>query len=374
MQGGRSRVKLRAVLLSVMFLTLSDYAAYSSDVSVPTFDLITRGYMDNGTFKLGTYGDIGLQISGGYKFGGAVLLGFQNNDLASITSYSNTNIFFQGANVTVHGLFNLPMDLVYFTGLGDTFANGDIFPQQFGTAPIASRLRGYLYFPTGIQYDGIYTLSGTGLKITIGSNSPWYGASAYIYQDANLGAGYYSSDLRFLLNLERFKVDAFVGSSFPYSSYGLYRGGVLLYYDTGSVGSFLAQIGVPRYDPATDTFGTGLFYLLFEPRVDFGSFAIIPTLFWHPAYYNDLATNEVPALNINVNFRFGDPNKSTVTGGTEAALNYATTSSTQFSVLVSPYLSLVASGVIWDFKVNVKLYPFDLGTIAEGFVGVQAQF
>jgi hypothetical protein len=136
----------------------------------------------------------------------------------------------------------------------------------------------------------------------------------------------------------------------------------------------LTEIGVPRWDPIKDTFDIGLLYLLFEPRVSFGSFSITPTLFWHPYYYNDAATNQVPTANINVDFRFGNPEKNPTTGGFETEIDYSTTSSTQFQALLSPYLRLVASGVIWNFKVDIKLYPFVLSDIAEGYVGVQAQF
>lgn len=366
-------MKLRLVVFLLLIGTFS-MPIFAADLSVPDFELITRGYMDAGTFKLDTHGAMDFQIGGGYKFGGKVLLSFDGNNIGDIAALTNSHLTFKGASLTIRNLFKSPIDLTYFTGYNDTFANGDAFPEYFGTAPIASRYRGYYYFPTGIQYDGIYTVAGTGVKLSAPTLAKWFDPTLYIYQDANLGAGYYASDLRALFNFDRFKLAGFVGSSFPVSTAGIYRAGALLYYNTGSGGEFLTEIGIPRWDPVKDSFGIGLFYLLFEPRVDFGNFSIIPTLFWHPAYYNEVATNQVPTANINVNFQFGNPNKNPTTGGFETELDYSTTSSSQFTALVSPYLRLVASGVIWNFKVNVKLYPFALSDIAEGFVGVQAQF
>lgn len=387
-------MKLRALPLVLFFVALG-IPLYAADVTVPDFELYTRGYLDGGAFNLATYGKMDIQIGGGYKFGGNIQLGFEGDNIGDIAALANTHLTFNGASVTIRNLFHAPLDLTYFTGLGDIFANGDAFPQYFGTAPIASRYRGYLYFPTGIQYDGIYTVAGTGVKLSAPSLAKWIDPMLYLYQDANLGTGYYASDLRVLLNFDHLKFEGFVGASFPYPTAGLYRAGALIYYNTGAGGSFLTEIGIPQWNPMTDPFDIKLFYLLFEPRIDFGSFAIIPTLFWHPYYYYyvdttsvpitqggpsvavqklEVLTNQVPTANINVDFRFGNPQKNPATGGFETELDYSTTTSSQFTALLSPYLRLVASGVIWNFKVNVKLYPFALSNIAEGFVGIQTQF
>lgn len=367
-------MKLRALAL-VVFSILLGAPVFAADVSIPDFEMITRGYLDSGTLKLATYGDMDIQIGGGYKFGGNLLLNFTGDNIGNLSTLSNTHLTFKAADLTIRNLFGSPFALTYFSGYGDTFGNGDAFPKYFGTAPFASRYEGYYYFPTGIQYDGIYTVAGTGLKLSLPDITKWLYSALYLYQDANLGAGYYGSDLRLLLNFKHFKFGGFAGASFPVSTAGIYRAGVLLYYDTGSGGQFLTEIGIPRWDPMKSTPNpAGLFYLLFEPRVEFGSFAIIPTLFWHPYYYNEVATNQVPTANINVDFRFGNPNRNPTTGGFETELDYSTTSTSQFTVLLSPYLRLVSSGVIWNFKINVQLYPLVLSNIAEGFIGVQTQF
>ncbi len=147
-----------------------------------------------------------------------------------------------------------------------------------------------------------------------------------------------------------------------------------MYYDTGSGGQFFTEIGIPRWDPVNQALNLDLFYLLFEPRLDFGSFAIIPTLFWHPAYYEDQPTNQVSTSNVNVLFRFGNPNVDPTTGGFETELDYSTVGSSQISTYVSPYLRVVASGIIWRMKVNLKVFPFSTSDLVEAFFGVQTQF
>ena len=366
-------MKLRRAAAAFVFALLAG-PLFAADITIPSFEMITRGYMNSGTFQLATHGDIDLAIGGGYKFGGKLVLNFTGDNITDLSTLAATHLTFKEASVTINQLFGSPLNLTYFSGYDDIFANGDAFPTIFGTTPFASRYRGYLYFPTGPDYDGIYTVTGTGMKLSTGDIGNRFSSDLYLYQDANLGAGFYSADLRGLFNLKQFKIESFVGASFPVSTAGIYRAGLLVFYDTGAGGQFLTEIGIPRWDPVSSTFDMGLFYFLFEPRIDFGSFAIIPTLFWHPSYYNDQATNEVPTANMNVSFRFGNPTVSPATGGFETEVNYSTVTTSQISSYVSPYLRLVMSGVIWNFKINVKLYPFSLGDLVDGFLGVEAQF
>lgn len=370
-------MRLRVLVFTAILLACG-MRLFAANISIPDLQLITRGYVSGGQFQLDTHGEMKFQVSGGYKFGGNVLLSFEGDNLGDLSSLSNTHLTFQGANLTINNLFSTPLALTYFTGYYDTFASGDAFPKDFGTAPIATHFRGYYYFPNASQYnyynDGIYRVAGTGIKLSVPHLRKWFDSSLYLYQDANLGSGYYGSDLRALFNFDHFKLEGFVGASFPVAPAGIYRAGALIYYDTGSGGSFLTEIGIPRWNPVTQSLrDSGLFYLLFEPRMDFGSFAIIPTVFWHPDYYDGIATNQVPTANVNVDLRFGNPTINRTIGGFETELDYSSTSSSQFQALVSPYLRLVAAGVIWHFKVDLKLYPFVLADMAEAFVGVQAQ-
>ena len=364
--------KLLIVTLSFILLPIAYGSA--ADLTVPKLELITRGYVSGGDFLLGTRGSADFLVAGGYKFGGRILLGFESNNLEDPEGDKNLN--FKGAYVIMRELFGMPLDLTYFTGENDVFGKGTIFPTHFGSKPIASRFTGYLYFPeeSQIRYDGIHTVSGTGLKLASGFGTNFNLSSLYIYQDSYLGTGTYSLDLLTAFNTEFFKIEGFVGASYPAAKYGFYRAGLLFFYETGQGGEFLTQIGVPRWDPVSDPFAIDLFYFLFEPRVRFGFFSIILTLFWHPEYYLQAKTNELGSADINANFQFGDPDTSLLSGGAEAKLSLSTTAAQQFRAVIAPYLSTITSGVIWDFKVNTQLFPWNFNEMFEVFVGVRAEF
>lgn len=368
--------KLLVVFFVFLVGSISNYHIYSADLFVPTFNVVTRGYMESGKFVLGARGTIDLKIEGGYKFGGRLILNIESDNLEDFSTGNLTNAVFKSAGITARELFTIPMDLTYFVGELENFCSGDTFYDFFGAIPFASQVRGFQYFPSGIRYNGIYTPVGTGISI---STSPGFSdvfrLDSYIYQDSNLEKGQFSADIRMLLNLELFKLETFVGASFPVSDVGLYRGGLLMYYKTGgSIGEFLTQIGIPRYDPWKDPFTIDLFYFLFEPRVKISFFSIILTLFWHPTYYNQTMTGEVGTADIYANFRFGDITKNPISGGIENNLTFGTTADKQFRVIVAPYFSAITSGVLWSFKVKTKVFPFQVDDLIEAFVGVKAEF
>ncbi len=369
-------MKTSALLLSILFLlTIPLVAVSAADLIVPSFDLMTRGYMDSGAFVLGARGTVDLQIAGGYKFGGRLILNMESDNLEDVTNTTTVN--FKSASVTAREPLKIPFELTYFIGEYQTFSSGDVFPEYFGSEPIATNVRGFLYFPESIRYNGIYNVAGTGLSFaTSPSLSENFRAETYIYQDSYLGKGFYSADLRTILNFELFKMDTFFGYSFPVSELGLFRGGLMMFYKTGEgIGEFLTQVGIPRFDPWMDPFTIDLFYFLFEPRVNIGIFSVILTLFWHPEYYNQAETGELGTSDININFLFGDPNKSPISGGIESTLSFSTQPDTeQIQAVVSPYFSAITSGVIWNLKVKTKVFPFTTDELIEAYVGVKAEF
>ncbi|MBN2049975.1 MAG: hypothetical protein JW760_05975 [Spirochaetales bacterium] len=348
------------------------FRVFSANILVPSLELVTRGYMDNGSFALSTRGDLDLLVEGGYKFGGQVILNIESEELHDLSDSSALG--FKSAAIQLRNLFSIPLDLTWFAGEYDNLCTGDLFPVFFGTGRIASRFGGYMYFPEGVQYEGIHQVAGTGVKLetTFGSESNRTGF--YIYQDSFLGTGHFSADFWTIQNFRSFKLESFIGASFPASVYGYYRAGLLLYYQAGNTGEFLTQVGIPRWDPVNDPMQIDLFYFLFEPRVHLGLLSIIMTLFWHPEYYHQVQTNELGSVDVNVNFQLGNPDVNIYSGGIETNLSFLTYLDQQFKAGISPYFSAITSGVIWDFKVNVKLFPFDLSDLAEGYIGIRAEF
>ena len=126
-----------------------------------------------------------------------------------------------------------------------------------------------------------------------------------------------------------------------------------------------------------DAFSINLFYLLFEPRVHLGALHIIPTFFWHPQYYLQQPTGELGSFDVNLNFLIQSEALPQVTGGLEANLVFRAASGTvtqQLTVKASPYVRFITPGVLWDVKVNANLFPFNLNTLVDVFLGIRAEF
>ena len=385
--------RMRTAAVAVCLLVST--AAFSANITVPTIDLITHAYSSAGLLTLQTYGNLVVRVEGGYKFGAQIDLNFLSSldptqGLESpVLPWANT-LGFYGASVTVRDVFASSVDFSYFVGRNDIFCEGDGFG-FFGTTTFSTSYSGFMYFPTGPLYDGIYRVDGTGVRVDITPIKETLRFSVYAYQDThgneNITAyiptsaltvpapGSFSGDFRALLNFDAVKLEAFFGGTYtPTSTFGLYRGGALFYASNKDV-EFFAQFGVPEWD-ASSIFSINLFYLLFEPRLHVGQFSIVPTFFWHPAYYMQFSIpSELGNFDVNVNAYFGDLVKSAFRGGLEGNFKFQSSSLSSPGILqtrVSPYVSFVTPGALWTLKVNFKLFPFDLGTMIDAFLGVQA--
>ncbi len=380
---------------TLFFLLITLTGLSAADLAVPQLELLTRGawYPDTETVDLATMGNARIELSGGYKFGGNMALGFSSNDLsflsgdaadnaadaAELAAYldNTTYLRFIGAEIEYRELFGFPgSTLSYFIGESVTFASGEVFPTVFGASPIATRYRGERYFDSG--YDGIHTVNGTGLSLGSTWGTDWNLTRFFLYQDGYLDKGTYSFDAWSAFNLDTIKLEAFLGASFPEADAGVYRTGFLFHYNPGSSGEFLAEIGIPRW-AAPASFGIGDFYFLFEPRIHFDPLTVILTLFWQPNYYLQTARDEGESVDIHINFLFGDTPDSTVSGGLETSFvvntDYTSTpGEEQFEIVTTPYISLSTPGVSWNFAVDVNLIPFDPETMIEGIINIKAAF
>lgn len=378
--------RLRAPFLG-LFLFLAGFA-FSANIVVPKMDLITRGAMSGGNFTLQTFGDLTLEILGGYKFGGSLAFSLNNTNLENFSTTS-LPIGFLSASIIIRDMFSAPLSLTYFVGQNDTFCSGDGFA-LFGAQPIMTAYRGFMYFPTGPVYDGIYQINGTGARFEWVPQIETFSLDVYVYQDTRAqfpgittpldppiisGPGTFSSDLRFLLNYAAIKVEGFVGGTLTPSSMDYFVRGGLLFYATNNNVEFLGQVGVPKWDPAVDSVpNINHFYLLVEPRLHLGSLSIIPTFFWHPSFYMQAGPNpgQAGSFDVNLNLAIGDASKDAFQGGFET--NFRFQSATQGALRLSPWLGVSTPGVIWKLKVNTTVWPFSWSDLLEVFIGAQAQF
>ncbi len=374
-------------VLIVALSCLACMFAFGAGLSVPELSLVTIGELtDTQLFVLSTRINIEMLIEGGSKFDAMFKLGFRNPALETYFNNSETPLAIPAAPtpsdlagaigkidditgiglrtvaITVRDIFSSPVELSVFVGHFDIFASGDEFPKLFGTEEFSTKLRGFMYYPKGIGgdgrrwYNGLHEAFGTGFRLSM-SNLP-IKPYLYLYQDSYLGSGLYSADLRILLNSERVKMEVFGGASFPGGTAGIYRGGILFYFNTGAIGDFYAQMAVPYWASGT-AFGVESLYIMFEPRVRFGIGVLTLSFFLHPGYYLQTSTNEAGILDLKADVMFGNINKSGSQGGIEARLFYDPNKSTALlGIEAAPYYQTIFHGVRWEIKLNAKILPF----------------
>ena len=372
----------------LMLLAAATASAFGAGLSVPDFRILTNGRVNDGALVLSTRVYTDLLIEGGAKFSASFKLGFQTDNLEdylkamaspitvdttdseAIEILNNrTGLAFRSAAITLNGAFGTPLETTVFVGRLDPFASGDDFPLLFGTTDFATRLRGYMYYPDGIgndqnrYYNGLHEAYGTGLRLSLPGER--FKPYLYLYQDAWIDEpGHYSADARVLFNTRNIKLEGFIGaSSYPGSSLGIYRGGFLFFFDTGNVGAFYAQIGVPRWDP-TKSFGMDMLFFMFEPRVDFGAGTLTLSLFFHPAWYLQKPTGESGALDMRVDFSLGKLAISGLQAGVETLISYNPNDASDpaansaLVVEIAPYFNSIRDGVRWDLKLGIRALPF----------------
>ena len=377
------------------FLLVSSFA-FPADITVPTFELITHASPYNGVFALQTYGNVVIQIDGGYKFGAQVDVNFLSSTSlsGSLESTTPNPLDFSGASVIMRDVLGSSIDISYFVGQNDYFCAGDGF-SYFGATTFATGYSGFMYFSNGPLYKGIYQVDGTGVRVDMTPVQETLRFSLYAYEDthandqgimpygavftlptaAGFNLGSYSFDARALMNFDVVKVEGFLGGTYsPTSTYGLYRTGLMLYATNKDV-EFFAQVGIPEWDPSS-SFSINNLYLLFEPRLHLQQFSIVPTFFWHPAYYLQFYDpSEVGNFDVNVNVFVGDLVTTSIRGGLEG--NFKFQSSTMASpgilqIVTSPYVSFATPGVVWTLKLNFKELPSSPSTLFDAFLGIEA--
>ena len=373
------------VCLLIGFLSLGA-GSYASNVMVPTLELITRAYSDAGIFALATYGGMEIAFDGGYKFGGSVAFEYASTVLEQPAP--ENGLTFKRAAVTVREPFSLPISFSWFIGKNDLLCEGDAFSAVFGTLPIMTRYRGYMTFPDGVAYDGIHGINGTGFRFAITPFPEALQFSLYAYQDSNflidivlpdgsirevLDPGKFSADVRVLADFGYLKSEAFFGATLD-TIYGCYRGGILFYAAGGETVEFLAQIGVPLYDPVRGpAFSINHFYILFEPRLHVGVFSVTPTFFWHPGFYYQKPTEESGSFDVNLDLAFGDLTEFGLRGGLESNFRFISEGNA-FRFRESPYILIQAMGMLWSLKLDVQLeWPLTPGSFS-GMIGIKAEF
>ncbi len=360
---------MKKLYIYMLLLSLFILKIYPADLSVPLIELVTRGTLEPGTLVFNTHGNMEILLKGGDKFSADLGIDINNDNWEDIRN--PPQIEFDYIILTAK---TIPLYISFFTGKIDIFCNGDVFTEKYDTEVISTIFKGFIYFPETTRYDGIHQIAGTGIKLESKKIGDFFSVFFYLYQDSYLHRGDFSSDIRTLFNWNNLKLEFFAGVSFPYSKAGLYRFGMLLFARAGNIGEFLTEFGITRWDPARDAFDSDLFFLLFETRLKFGTAAIILTGFWHPSSYLQKPVLDSDAMDINFNLRIGKPEKSIITGGMETRLSFKPFKNDQINTVLSPYLNLSTYGVLWNFRIDVDILPWNRNNILEFFIGLKAEF
>lgn len=365
----------------ILLLACAAASAQGADVSVPYLGLLTNGRLNAaGTFELSTRASIDMLVAGGAKFDAWFKLGFRNaamehylKSVESIGTLSDpagilanleaaSGLSLRTVAIQVKELFGLPLQMATFVGHLDTFCSGGDFTTEFGSSDFSTKFRGYMYYPEGVggdpsrHYDGLHEVYGTGVRLSwpLATLRPFL----YLYQDSWLGAGYWSADARVLLDADRIKLEAYAGASFPLSALGVYRAGLLFHFNTGEMGNFYAQIGIPRWDP-TEPFGMNMLSFMFEPRIHFGEGELVLSLFFHPAWYMQKLTHESGAVELRFDLGYGRIEEGRFRAGVESELAYYPDKDLEtLTVDAAPYFQTVSKGVRWDIRLAVRAFPF----------------
>jgi len=406
------KTKLTVILA---FVVLN--SAMAAEIHFPRLEMVTLGRTLNDEFGFSTSVSADLALSGGFKYGLEMGFSFDSLNLAKTLAYKNfkfqhlpnpgdplitddyndlvdrindridnSGIFtFRLLKASLRDLFNLPLEFNFFVGEGDIYCSGDEFSRRFGSEPVGSYYRGLFYFPDGIggnvsrRYYGIHSAAGTGISMAF---TLWdsFVPMIYIYENfplfmnttGDFGKSFYSGDLRFLINREKFKMDFFGGLS--YKDGVIIRAGLLTHFFTGKGIEFLLQGGITGWD-LNEALNIDSFFFLLEPRFRFGIFGFYGTLFFHPVTYNNITTiEEQGKTDINLRFFAEIPNTNFM-AGIETGIGLRIKEMEDFTFCVSPFFSFVGSGIQWDTKVRVNLFGNDgLKEMFELFIGVSTSF
>ncbi len=361
------------LLLGVLFVAVTA-SLPAADVEIRPFELVTRVHqLDNGTVGLQTFGDLGLTLRSGFLARPSVTLGIQSDTFDDPTIPIVPLI--RSASVEMRELGGTELSVSYFVGEFDRLGTGDEFPRRFGTEPVATRFRGFMYFPDGPRYDGMYGVSGTGMSIS--TNDQWdrFELSAYTYQDNRFDPGVFSSDIQAIANFDAVQLEAFVGATYPLAAAGRYRAGVLANLRSPQGDSLLIQAALPAIEPGTgDEIGVNDFYFLFEPRVRLGVLGTTLSFFWQPDVYDQVSTDQGGSIETNLRLEVGDIRNGDAAAGVETRLSVRPDADEQFSFSTTPFVQLSSGGVTWEIRTQAKLIPYDPAELFEGFIGVRTEF
>jgi hypothetical protein len=366
-------------------------SVFPASINVDELNIIADGYFlttNNTKFQMNTYFKFVTSFDGGFKFAAKVAFEtttkqLEQNFITNVYGLGNVYLFFHDAEVTARNLADSHLSISFWTGTHKYLGSGN-------------RYRGFLYYPASndVDYQGFYRQRGTGLTTEIKFWEDRFRAGLDIYQNTN----FISLDP---MALNVFSVDMEAGLYFKYGYVELFGGYtkdlVYPYTDAttdmingrGKVGAsfwigneyldFLATFGVPKMDSNIAATNFNSFFILSE--LHFKLFIADNTISFltHPAYYNELSKEKRADpfdFDLSVKMHLSSPDFP-LSGGTLFNFKWQLSNMYNCSLVVSPYLSISMSGVLWTFNIHYDFWQIYWQKYLDGLrivIGVSSKF
>lgn len=373
----------RKLIVSIVLFALA-VGVFAGDFALPSLYLLSNGYFDaSERLVIATQFDFSLAFKSQTNLATEIVLSFYTSsledyfiaeqtplaittdtgDLANSLRILNAQNFagIKKIAISIPQLLAPGISATFFSGHYDALGSEAVVKKAGTYKTLLPHITDRIYMPLGINnqglrwYEGIHPVFGTGLKLSYAGKS--FETAAYLYQDSWIGKGYYSSDIRLMFFTPRVSLDVFGGISFPQGQWGLYRMGLFFNYNTGDIAEITAQIGIPYWMSGT-ILTMDMFYFMLEPRVNFGAGFLTLAIFFHPGYYAQQETNETGVLDFKATIAFGSLEKGGLQSGVEALLSFdPNIANNQFSMAVSPFLSMNQAKTQWQIKLTIAILP-----------------
>jgi hypothetical protein len=177
------------------------------------------------------------------------------------------------------------------------------------------------------------------------------------------------------VNMERIKLEGFMGFTAGKDSDNGLRAGLMAFFHSPAGADLLVQLGTPGWAPGEGA-GADRFYFLMEPRLYLGPLALYVTFFYHPVEYIHVSTgDERGRADINIKVLGGNLKNSGVEGGAEMTAGIKMDERNDASLKTGPLVSFISGNMRWDIKFRANLLSWDRpGEMFEIFAGVRTAY
>lgn len=364
----------------LLFFVFTITTIYSANVNVEELKIIADGYFltsNNTKFQMNTYFKFVTSFDGGYKFAARVAFEtttkqLETNLIQSTFGLGSVYLFFKDAEVRIKNLAQDHLDISFWTGTHKYLGYGN-------------RYKGYMYYPetSDLEYSGFYRLRGTGISAEIKFWEERFKGEFHFYQNTNFisldpnALNYFSFDSQVGLYFKNVYIELFGGytKEFIYPNddasadmkYGRGKIGAALWVGNEYI-DFYTAFGVPNIDTTVSNFNFNSFYLMGE--LNFKIFIAHNTISFmaKPNLYNEISKSKREEdYDFDLNYRLHIKKESfPLSGGLLFNLKYSMQNSNNYSINLSPFLSVIVTGVEWELHVNYDFGKIQTGNYIDG--------